>query len=282
MTTRPIKLGLALLGQGPVSEMVEQARRAESIGFEVILLPDHLGFTAPLVPLVAIAHAAPTVQVSNLVLNASFYSPALLARDLASVDSATGGRLIISLGTGYVEGEFVAAGLPFPSPRERVNRLTEHVTEIRRLLSDPDHVPPSVQTPPPIMVAGVGDRLLTMAAQQADIVAIASTGTEDDLAERIAFVKAQAGARADDIELAFGFFQVSMDDPSDLSILKMVAPDASESEMRRWTTLLDGSVDETAERIHRLHNDLGISYFTINATPGTSWDTLEKLVAALR
>jgi probable F420-dependent oxidoreductase len=282
MTTRPIKLGLALLGQGPVSEMVEQARRAESIGFEVILLPDHLGFTAPLVPLVAIAQAAPTVQVSNLVLNASFYSPALLARDLASVDSATGGRLIISLGTGYVEEEFDAAGLPFPSPRERVNRLTEHVTEIRRLLSDPGHIPPSVQTPPPMMVAGVGDKLLTMAAQQADIVAIASMGTESDLAERIAFVKAQAGARADDIELGFGFFQVSMDDPGDLSLLKMVAPDASESEMRQWTTLLDGTVDKAAERIHRLRNDLGISYFTVNATPGTSWNTLEKLVAAVR
>ena len=141
MTTRPIKLGLALLGQGPVSEMIDQARRAESIGFEVILLPDHLGFTAPLVPLVAIAQAAPTVQVSNLVLNAAFYRPALLARDLASVDSATGGRLIVSLGTGYVEDEFVAAGLPFPSPGERVKRLTNHVTEIRRLLSDPGSHP---------------------------------------------------------------------------------------------------------------------------------------------
>jgi probable F420-dependent oxidoreductase len=262
--------------------MVVQARRAESIGFEVILLPDHLGFTAPLVPLVAIAQAAPTVQVSNLVLNAAFYRPALLARDLASVDSATGGRLIVSLGTGYVEQEFVAAGLPFPSPGERVRRLTEHVTEIRRSLSDPGHVPPSVQTPPPIMVAGAGDKLLTMAAQQADIVAIGSTGTETDLAERVAFVKAQAGTRADDIELGFGFFQVSMDDPSDLSILKMVAPDAKESEMRQWTTLLDGTVDEAAERIHRLHNDLGISYFTVNATPGTSWNTLEKLVDAVR
>ena len=92
MTTHPIKLGLALLGQGPVAEMAEQARRAESIGFQVILLPDHLGFAAPLVPLVAIAQAAPTVQVSNLVLNGAFYRPALLARDLASVDSATGGR----------------------------------------------------------------------------------------------------------------------------------------------------------------------------------------------
>jgi alkanesulfonate monooxygenase SsuD/methylene tetrahydromethanopterin reductase-like flavin-dependent oxidoreductase (luciferase family) len=186
------------------------------------------------------------------------------------------------LGTGYVEEEFVAAGLPFPSPGERVRRLTEQVTEIRRLLSDPGHVPPSVQTPPPIMVAGAGDKLLTMAAQQADIVAIGSTGTETDLAERVAFVKAQAGARADDIELGFGFFQVSMDDPSDLSILKMVAPDAKESEMRQWTTLLDGTVDEAAERIQRLHNDLGISYFTVNATPGTSWNTLEKLVDAVR
>jgi probable F420-dependent oxidoreductase len=282
MTTRPIKLGLALVAQGSVSEMVEQARRAESIGFEVILLPDHLGFTAPLVPLVAIAQAAPSVQVSNLVLNAAFYRPALLARDLASVDSATGGRLIIGLGAGYVEDEFVAAGLPFPSPGERVRLLTEHVTEIRRLLSDPGNIPPSVQTPPPIMVAGMGNKLLRMAARQADIVAIASMGTEADVAERVAFVKAQAGARTDDIELAFSFFQVSMDDPSDLSLLKLLAPDADESEMRQWATLLDGTVDEAAERIHRLHNELGISYFTVNATPGTSWDTLEKLVAAVR
>jgi probable F420-dependent oxidoreductase len=282
MATRPIKLGLGLVGQGSVSQLAEQARRAESIGFEVVLLPDHLGFTAPLVPLVAIAQAAPTVQVSNLVLNAAFYRPALLARDLASVDSATRGRLIIGLGAGYVEDESVAAGLPFPSPGERVKLLTEHVTEIRRLLSDPGHIPPAVQTPPPIMVAGMGNKLLTMAAQQADIVAIASMGTDADVAERAAFVKAQAGARSDDIELAFSFFQVSMDDPSDLSLLKLLAPDADESEMRRWATLLDGTVNEAAERIHRLHNDLGISYFTVNATPGTSWDTLEKLVAAVR
>src|ERR1700752_5167264 len=189
MTAKPIKFGLTLFGQNPVPEMAEEARRAESIGFDVVLLPDHLGFTAPLVPLVAIAAAAPTVKVSNLVINAGFYRPALLARDLASVDSATGGRLIVSLGTGYVEQEFVAAGLPFPSPGERVRRLTEHVTEIRRLFSDPGHIPPLVQTPPPIRVGGGGgDKLLTMAAQQVDIVAIASTGTEADLAERVAFV----------------------------------------------------------------------------------------------
>jgi probable F420-dependent oxidoreductase len=282
MTTRPLKLGLALLGLNPVPEMADEARRAEQLGFDVVLLADHLGMSAPLVPLPTLAAAAPTLQVSNLVLNAAFYRPALLARDLASVDSATGGRLIVGLGTGYVEPEFAAAGIPFPSAGARVKLLTEHVTEIRKLLSDPGHIPPPVQTPPPIMVAGAGDKLLTMAAQHADIVAIASMGSEADLAERVTFVKNAAGARADDIELQFGFFQMSIDDPSDLSILNMVAPDAPEAELRKLTTLLDVPVAAAVERIHRFHEELGISYFTFNKTPGTSWGTFEKLVSALR
>jgi probable F420-dependent oxidoreductase len=282
MPAKPITLGLTLIGQNSVPEMAENARRAESIGFDVILLPDHLGSTAPLVPLVAIAAAAPTVKVSNHVINAAFYRPALLARDLAAVDSATGGRLIISLGTGYVEQEFDTAGLPFPSPGQRVRILTEHVTEIRRLLSDPGHMPPPVQTPPPIMVAGAGNKLLTMAAQHADIVAIASMGTDADLAERVDFVKARAGDRFDDIELSFGFFQVSMDDPSDLSLLRLLEPDAPEAELRKLTTLLDLPVSGAAERIYQLHEELGISYFTLNKSSGTSWETLEKLIAAVR
>jgi probable F420-dependent oxidoreductase len=282
MPAKPLKLGLTLLGQNSVPEMAEEARRAESIGFDVILLPDHLGYTAPLVPLVAIAAAAPTVKVSNLVINAGFYRPALLARDLAAVDSATGGRLIISLGAGYVAQEFDAAGLPFPSPGQRVRILTEHVTEIRRLLSDPGHIPPPVRIPPPIMVAGAGDKLLTMAAQQADIVGIASMGTDADLAERVSFVRDRAADRFDDIELSFSFFQVSMDDPSDLSLLRLLEPDAPEAELRKLTTLLDLPVPAAAERIQQLHEELGISYFTFNKTFGTSWETLAKLIASVR
>ena len=282
MSTRPFKLGLALPGLQSVPELVEDARKAEAAGFDVVLLPDHLGFTAPLVPLVAIAAAAPTVQVSNLVLNASFYRPALLARDLASLDSITGGRVIISLGSGFVEAEFDAAGIPFPSPGERVSNVAEHVGELRRLLSDPGHIPPPVQTPPPIMIAGHGDKMLTLAAQHADIVAIASMGSEADLAERVDFVKEKAGSRFDDIELQFGFFQVSIDDPSDLSVMRMLAPDAAEDDIRTMTTVLDIPLPQAVERIQRLHQELGISYFSFNKTAGTSWNTLEKLTAALR
>ena len=119
MVSRPIRLGVAFAGHCPVAQLVVEARRGELIGFDVVSLVDHLGCTAPLPPLVAIVPAAPSGRVGNLVINASFYLPALLARDLASVDSATGGRLEIGLGAGHVEEEFVAAGLPFPKSGAR-------------------------------------------------------------------------------------------------------------------------------------------------------------------
>jgi alkanesulfonate monooxygenase SsuD/methylene tetrahydromethanopterin reductase-like flavin-dependent oxidoreductase (luciferase family) len=186
------------------------------------------------------------------------------------------------LGAGYVEEEFVAAGVPFPSAGERVRLLAEHVTTIRALLSDPEFAPGLVQTPPPILVAGAGDRLLAMAARHADIVSILSMGTEADLAERVAYVKDQAGDRIDRIELAFGFFQVSMENTEDLSMLRRLAPDATDASLRKLATLLDGSVEAAAERIRRFHEDLGIGYITLTKTDGTSWETFGKLVAAIR
>jgi probable F420-dependent oxidoreductase len=274
-----VRLGLSLPGHCTVPEMVELARRAEQIGFDTVLLPDHLGLTAPLPPLVAIAHAAPSVRVSNLVLNCAFYRPALLARDLASVDSATGGRLDVGLGAGYVEEEFTAAGLPFPTPGERIRLLTEHVTALRALVPDPGH---TVAQAPPILIAAMGTRLLSTAGRHADIVAVASFGDEQDLAGRVEVVRSAAGPRMDDIQLAFSFFQVSLDDPDELSMLHLLAPGAPEAQLRSMATLLDGSTSAAAERIQRLQEELGISYFTFNNTPGTSWDTLEKLVATLR
>lgn len=282
MSKRPTRLGLRLHSDGPVLEMVDQARRAEQMGFDVVLLNDHIGFTAPLPPLVAIAAAVPNIRVSNLVLNAAFYRPGLLARDLASVDSATGGRLEIGLGAGYVEAEFTAVGLPFPSPAERIRLLEEHLIEIRRWLSDPAYSPPAVQKPPPIMIAGMGNKLLAMAAQHADIISIGGFGAEDFLSERAKYIESQAGQRFKDIELAFTFFQVSLDDHDDLSALYQVQPDADEAELRRAATLLDGSVGEAADRVRRYRDDFGITYFTFHKTEATSWGTLEKFVDAIR
>jgi probable F420-dependent oxidoreductase len=282
MTSRPIRLGISFAGQSSVAQLVTAASRAEQIGFDTVLLIDHLGSTAPLPPLVAIAAAVPSVRVGTMVINASFHRPALLARDLASVDSATGGRLDIGLGAGYVADEFAAAGLAFANLAARAQLLTEHISEIRTCLSDDSYIPPAIQKPPPILVGGMGNRVLSIAAEHADIVAIASLADEAHLVERVDYVKRQAGPRFREIELSFGFFQVSLDRPDDLSTLRLMVPAAPEDALRRMVTLLDGSVSEAAERIRRLHDDLGISYFTFHKTTATSWRTLEALVDALR
>lgn len=280
--TQSLRLGIALEGNGPVSDLVEEARKAEAAGFDVVLVPDHLGNASPLVSLTAIGAAVPTVQLSPMVLNAAFYSPALIARDLAAVDSATDGRLIIAFGAGYVEAEFDAAGIPFPSPAQRVSIVGNTLREVRRLLSDPDHNPTPRQLPPPILVAGAGNKLLTLAAREADIVGIASRGDETHLAERVAFVKHAAGQRFDDIELQFGFFQTSLDDPRDLSVARLLGIDAPDAEIGKLPTVLNGSIDAAIERIQRFRDDLGITYFSFLKTDATSWDTFGSLVKALR
>ena len=75
MTSRPIRLGISFAGQGSVGQLVAEACRAEQIGFDTVLLIDHLGATAPLPPLVAIAAAVPSVRVGTLVINTSFHRP---------------------------------------------------------------------------------------------------------------------------------------------------------------------------------------------------------------
>ena len=280
--TRPTRFGLNLLFSNSVAQFVERAQRAADVGFDVVLIGDHLGHQAPLSTLVSIADAVPSVRVGNLVLNAPLYGPALLARELATVDAATGGRLEIGLGSGYIERDFVGFGLPFPSAGQRVEMLGEHLRTIRSLLSSPDYTPASVQSPPPILVAGIGDKMLSLAAEYADIIAIAAQGHKDQIGERIDYIKTLAGSRFEQIELAFSFFQISLDRMPDLTLLRSTSPTSTDEELLQSVTLLQGSISEAAERIASLREEFGISYFTLNLSPGTTWDQFEKLLAAVR
>src|SRR5262245_47609803 len=220
MNTRPMRFAAVLCVPGSVADLIDQARAAVGSGCDVVLLPDHLGWAATLPSLVAVAAAVPSVRVGNGVLNTAFYRPALLARDLAAVDAASGGRLEIGLGAGYVADEFAAAGLRFPAPAERVLLVGEHIKQIQEAFADRRYSPTPVQHAPPIMIGGAGDKMLALAAQQADIVSILTFGTEAELAQRVQYIKNQAGERLHQIELSFTFGQVSLDDPDDLQMLK--------------------------------------------------------------
>jgi probable F420-dependent oxidoreductase len=105
--------------------LLENARRFEDLGFDVFIVPDHLGAIAPFPALAAVAAVTSTIRLGTNVLNAGFYRPALLARDAADVAAISDDRLDLGLGAGYVREEFEAAELPYPTAGERVRHL-EH------------------------------------------------------------------------------------------------------------------------------------------------------------
>ncbi|PHV66457.1 TIGR03621 family F420-dependent LLM class oxidoreductase [Williamsia muralis] len=280
--SRDFRFGVNFLAQGTADEFLAQVRHAERCGVDVVLLPDHLELGAPFPMLVAAAAAAPTVRVGNFVLNAGFYRPALLARDIAGVDQLTGGRVEIGLGAGYVEAEFEAAGIPFGSPGQRVDHMRDVVIELRRLLGDPTRTPPSVQTPPPIMVAGTGNRVLTIAAHHADIVALAGLADDEALAERVEYIRRQAGSRFDDLELNLIVFDLAIDREPDLDTLRHHNRDATDRELLRQPNALHGSHDEVVARIRQLREQFGITYLTPIEPSAADLDAFGRVISELR
>lgn len=114
---RPFRFGVSLIDPAPAGEWRAKCRRAEEIGYDVILVPDHLGMPAPFPALVAAGAATERPRLGTFVLNAGFWNPALLAREVATTHALTDGRLELGLGTGYVQAEHDRAGLPFDATR---------------------------------------------------------------------------------------------------------------------------------------------------------------------
>ena len=130
---RPFRFGVVLISEGCSREAwVAKSRRAEDLGYDVISAPDHLNLTSPFPSVVLTAENTTRPRVGTYVLNTAFHNHTLLARDLATLDQFTGGRLEIGLGTGYVEWEFTSTGVPFGSPGARVDRLESAVAMVIR------------------------------------------------------------------------------------------------------------------------------------------------------
>jgi probable F420-dependent oxidoreductase len=251
----------------------EEARRLEDVGFDVLHVPDHLGAPAPFPALTAIAQATTTARVGTYVLNACFYKPALLARDVASLDLLSDGRFDAGLGAGYVREEFEAAELPFPGARARVEYL-EHITTYLK-----EHHP-SV----PVLIAGAGDRLLTIAAQHADIIGLTGASPRssgDPLAERVEFVRNAAGERFAGLELNLAITAVSPIDGGkpDLSMARRYAPELSEQKLLELPTVLSGSTQTIADKMRAYRDNYGVTSYTVQEN---HVDSFAKVIAELR
>ncbi|WP_309055591.1 TIGR03621 family F420-dependent LLM class oxidoreductase [Streptomyces sp.] len=256
---------------GSGGEWRSRCRRAEELGYDVILVPDHLGMPAPFPALVAAAEATTRPRVGTFVLNAGFWNPALLAREVTTTAALTGGRLELGLGTGYVRAEHERAGIPFLPPGGRVDHLARVAGELSGALKGGEGAPAV-----PLLIGGNGDRVLRLAARHADVTAFSGgrfTGesvtvlTAEELGDRVAAYRGfeEAAGRTTPAELNLLIQRVAVTEDPDAwaADFHADAPYLTVEQILRLPILAVGTVDGIAERLLTLRKRFGFSYFTV-------------------
>jgi probable F420-dependent oxidoreductase len=172
-TAKPLTFGVNIREVTSAAALREEVLAAERGGMDVLALPDHLGAPAPFAVAAAAAQVSTRLRLRTYVLNTYFWNPALLAREVATVDALSDGRFELGLGAGHMKSEHDDAGLPFPPHARRVEQTEALLLEVQRRLGSGDHVPEPVQKPVPVVLGGWGPRILTLAARRADVIAVA-------------------------------------------------------------------------------------------------------------
>jgi probable F420-dependent oxidoreductase len=233
---RPFRFGLqaSALPGGTAATTGESwralAARAEDLGFAVLTVADHLDDQLAVVPAIqAAADATTTLRVGALVLCNDYRHPVVLAKEVATLDVLTGGRMEVGVGAGWMTTDYASSGIPLDRPGARIRRLAEALDVLDGLWGDGpctvagehyritglDGSPKPVQRPrPPLLLGGGGQRMLTLAGARADIVGLNVTlakgvidadagpdGTAERTDQKLAWVRAAAGERFDDLEL---------------------------------------------------------------------------------
>jgi probable F420-dependent oxidoreductase len=289
---RDFRLSFNIFGIPSREALQEVCRRAESAGFDTVFAADHLGAPAPFPVLVAAADATEQMRVGTLVLNAPFWNPALLAREVASTDILTDGRLEVGLGAGHMKWEFDTAGIPWASFGARVRTLETTITQLRRFFSTDLAGLPGATAPrpvqrigfegsgPPLIVGGTGDRVLAVAARHADIIGVAgayqvagkppgtfrlATAAETD--ERMRFVREQAGERSAGIEwhlLVQAVLPTTDRRAATADMISRFGTEMSVDEVLESPYLLIGNTEQMAEQLLASRERYGFSYVTVH------------------
>jgi probable F420-dependent oxidoreductase len=274
------------------------ARRAEAMGIDVLVIPDHLIQQLAPVPFMAtVAAATERLRIGTFVLNNDLRHPAVLAQDLASLDVLSSGRLEIGIGAGWNAAEYRAIGLGFDDVGVRSSRLAEAIAVLKGAfgpgpfsftgahytITDFDAYPKPIQQPhPPLFIGGGGRRTLSLAAREADIVGLAPrvlagptplpdprSLTIEAAEEKIGWVREAAGTRFERLELncyPSGIAPVLITDHAFAEARDLAARlwsgtgiEVSERELLESPHVFIGSVDGLVEKFRMLRERLGIS-----------------------
>jgi probable F420-dependent oxidoreductase len=291
----PFRFGIHLW-ELPRSDWPERVRRYESLGFSTITFTDHLVVPQwePMTAVAAVAAATERIRVGTLVLDAGLRDPVLTAKAAATVDRLSGGRLELGLGAGYVAANLAAAGLPFASAADRVDRLEEMVILVRQLWVEPTTTfhgrffevtesprvgPEPVR--PRLLIGGGGRRVMQLGGRVADTVSMIprqTTGawsvadsvrdsTEARMAEKAAWVRQgaqEAGRDPDGVELNTMVAKVIVGaDPRARIAQEAADTGITPAQMADSTLYLCGTGPEVCDRLQRWRQEIGISYLSL-------------------
>ena len=283
----------------------EVARRAEGLGYDTLLMPDHItDQLAPIAALTAIADATTTLRVGSFVFANDYRNPVMLAKEATTLDLLSGGRLEFGIGAGWNKRDYQQLGMPYDTAKVRVDRMEEAVALIKRLWTEEKVThegphyrvrdamvrPRPTQRPhPPLMIGANGPRMLRIAAREAQIVALVpaldpigvstlrSLATES-VEKRIAMLR--RAPRFSELELNVIVFDAAVTDAARSIVgaltarLKSAVTAVAESPF-----LMYGSRQSLVEDLLRQRERLGISYI---ALPGRAMRAFGPVVAALR
>ncbi len=309
MHDRRFRFGVAVSKSRSRKEFTELARKAESLGYSTLFIPDHF-VDHDLAPTIGLAHAAAvtdTLRVGTFVLGNDYKHPVVCAREMASLDLLSDGRLELGIGAGWMTADYEKAGIPLDRPGVRIARLAEAITIMKGLfapgpftfhgehyrVTDLEGMPKPVQQPVPFFVGGGAPKILTLAAREAQIIGInanlrSGDGTAPDAArsmtpqatdEKIEWVRDAAGARFDDLELQalIGFVYVTDDAKR---ILEGIAGTfgVSVEDARLAPPCLVGSEDDIVASLEERRERWQMSYHVID---DGAIDTFAPIVARL-
>jgi probable F420-dependent oxidoreductase len=277
-------------------EWLEAAHKAEALGFDTLIAQDHVGAQlAPLPALAAAAMVTSRIRLATLVLNNDLRHPALAANEAATLDVLSGGRAELGFGAGWLESDYDRTGIPLASPSVRVGRLAEAVQIVKACFTSEtpvtlrgryycidnlDPLPRPVQQPrPPVMIGGRQQRMLSLAAREADIVSISLLGHGAPFAQKVTWVRSAAGARFDQLELHVNASVVSITDrPTEAVEAFAARTGQSVSDVLESPGTLVGSVGSIVEKLHSIREKFGVTYFVVHAR---NMDATAQVIARL-
>jgi probable F420-dependent oxidoreductase len=286
----------------------ERARSIESMGYSALYLPDHFGDQpGPIAALMAAADATTKLRIGSLVFDNDYRHPVVLAKEAATLDLLSDGRLDLGIGAGWMVSDYDHAGIPYDPPGTRIDRLEEALAIIKGLfagkafsftgkhytIKEMEGTPTPVQKPHPrLLMGGGGKRMLSLAAHEADIVhvnynlkegrtnpALIRTGLAEATDEKIGWIKQAAGDRLSAIELGFTIFFATVTDDRE-SVASAVAPGMGlePKDVLAMPHFLIGTIDQIEEDLEERRERYG---FSDVAVPDGAVDALAPVVEHL-